>query len=38
MTIKDDGLELKKSRNKFIKIFIETYKIDVLCDKIEKTI
>lgn len=36
MTIEDDFLKLKEKSDDLIKIFIKTYKIDVLCDKIEK--
>lgn len=36
MTVRDDYLKLKKSVDNLIELFIKTYKIDVLCDKIEK--
>lgn len=34
MTVRDDYLKLKKSVDNLIELFIKTYKIDVLCDKI----
>lgn len=36
MTIQDDFLKLKETSDELIKIIVETCKIDVLCDKIEK--
>lgn len=36
MTIQDDFLKLKEASDELIEIIMKTFKIDVLCDKIEK--
>ena len=36
MTIKDDFLKLKEKSDDLIEVVVKTFKIDVLCDKIEK--
>ena len=36
MTIQDDFLKLKEKSDDLLEVVVKTFKLDVLCDKIEK--
>lgn len=36
MTVEDDFLKLKEKSDDLLEVIVKTFKIDVLCDKIEK--
>lgn len=36
MTVEDDFLKLKEKSDDLLDVIVKTFKIDVLCDKIEK--
>lgn len=36
MTVKDDFLKLKEKSDDLLEVIVKTFKLDVLCDKIEK--
>lgn len=36
MTMQDDFLKLKEKSDDLLEVIVKTFKLDVLCDKIEK--